>query len=215
MPAAHDQIGRGFADPVRASQACFRHILDAMAEPGSTHTLAAGIEAPLGLNTATAIVLLTLADFESPVWLDPGIGDAAAAYLRFHTGARVVDAPSDAHFAVIDAGEATPGLAAFNPGDDRYPDRSATVIVQCRALSGGTPVTLTGPGIRSTRVVAPTGLSPSFSPSFWPNFWPNFWQEVAANSARYPLGLDLMFAADRQIMGLPRSCRIVPASEAG
>ena len=207
MPAAHDQIGRGFADPVRASQACFRHILDAMAEPGSTHTLAAEIEAPGGLSTATAVVLLTLVDFESPVWLAPGIGNAAAAYLRFHTGARVVDAPSEAYFAVIDADKAAPGLAAFNPGDDRYPDRSATVIVQCRALSGGTPVTLAGPGIRSSRVVAPSGL--------WPTFWPEFWQEVAANNARYPLGLDLMFAADRQIMGLPRSCRIVPASEAG
>ena len=206
MPPPHDQanpdvIGRAFADPVRASQGCFRQILDAMAEPGSSHTLVPDIQVPRGLTAASALVLLTLIDFETPVWLAPGIGDAAAEYLRFHTGARMVEAPREAHFAVVDGAKLEPGLAAFNPGDDRYPDRSATVIIQCRALTGGAAVTLAGPGIRGTRPVAPAGL------------WPRFWREVAANAERYPLGIDLLLVADRLIMGLPRSCRVVSTPE--
>ena len=200
-PSATGQLGRAFADPVRASQSSFRHILDAMAEPGTVHPLAADVQQPRGLAPAAAVALLTLADFETPVWLDPGIGETAAAYVRFHTGARLAGDPRDAHFAVIDGAQDVPGLAAFDPGNDRYPDRSATVIIQCRALTGGAAVTLAGPGIRGTRPVAPAGL------------WPRFWREVAANAERYPLGIDLLLVADRLIMGLPRSCRVVSTPE--
>ena len=145
--------------------------------------------------------MLTLVDFETPLWLATSISKTAANFLRFHTGAVIMDEPCEAQFAVIDGSRGQQDLGAFCPGDDRYPDRSATVIVQCRSMTGGPTARLSGPGIRGSRCVSPAGL------------WPDFWNEAAANAERYPLGIDILLVADREIMGLPRSTQIALASE--
>ena len=71
------------------------------------------------------------------------------------------------------------------------------------ALTGGPAVRLTGPGIRGTATLAPAGLRPSF------------WREVAANNARYPLGVDCLLVAGAEVIGLPRSTIVGPAGEDG
>lgn len=186
--------GAGFADPVFASQAAFRAILAALSEPGTIHALDAGIEAPEGLHPASAVILLTLADYETPVWFDEaGRAGAAGAWLRFHAAAPLATHPADAGFAVIGSAESTPKLADFSVGDDLFPDRSATILIECAALEGGEAVTLSGPGIPGTRTVAPEGLRAGF------------WAEVAANNALYPLGVDMLLVAGNRVMGLPRS----------
>lgn len=191
---AHFDPGAGFADPVFASQTAFRAILSALSEPGTIHALDAGIEAPEGLQPASAVILLTLADYETPVWLDEAARESAAgAWLRFHAAAPLVTAPAEAGFAVISGAESTPKLADFSVGDDLFPDRSTTILVECAALDGGEPVTLSGPGIPDARTIAPKGLRPGF------------WTEVAANNAIYPLGIDMLLVAGDRIMGLPRS----------
>lgn len=187
-------IGRAFDDPVRDAQAAFRAILTAMSEPGRVVDLVPDVEAPPGLAPAAAVALLVLADHATPVWLPPGLGDAAR-YVRFHTGAPSAASVESAQFAVLDGLASEPALAALDPGEDRFPDRSATAIVQCAAVTGGERVTLSGPGIKGMREVAPRGLRPSF------------WREVAANHARYPLGVDLLLVAGHQIVALPRSSR--------
>ncbi len=193
-----EALGRGFADPVHEAQRTFRAVLSAMSEPGRLHTLAATADAPTGLAPATALVLLTLADLETPVWLAPSLTSGGAAWLRFHCGAPIVADPSKARFAVLDGGIMDVPLHAFDPGDDRYPDKSATVIVQASALEGGAPVTLSGPGIQNTRRIAPLGLHAGF------------WDEVAANHASYPLGIDIILAAGSAIIALPRSTHVTP-----
>lgn len=199
-------LGRAFDDPVLDAQRCFRAILQAMSEPGALHTFSETVEQPAGLNVASTQALLTLADAETPVWLAPSVTDAAA-YVRFHCNATIVDDPAAASFAVIDARSDDPLLSAFNAGDERYPDRSATLIVQCEALSGGMAPVLSGPGIkegmqREAPIFAPRGLRASF------------WPEAAANHDRYPLGLDFIFTAGDRIACLPRSTRIViPSGE--
>lgn len=193
-------IGRGFDDPVLGAQKCFRTILAAMSEPGTLHHLAQSIEVPHGLHPAAGEILLTLADYETPVWLAPKVA-GAGAYVRFHCGAATVAAPGDARLAVLDRADAQPGLAAFDAGDDRYPDRSATLIVQCGALAGGLEVQLSGPGIREPRVIAPTGLAD------------DFWSQVDENSQRYPLGVDLVLVAGTDMLCLPRSTRIAMIGE--
>jgi alpha-D-ribose 1-methylphosphonate 5-triphosphate synthase subunit PhnH len=100
---------------------------------------------------------------------------------------------------VIDGAVAEPKLAAFNAGDDQFPDRSTTVLVQCAGLADGETVTLEGPGIAGRRAVAPAGLRP------------NFWAEVEGNAALYPLGVDLLLVHGAQVLGLPRSTQIVEA----
>jgi alpha-D-ribose 1-methylphosphonate 5-triphosphate synthase subunit PhnH len=196
-------LGKGFDDPVIDSQRCFRAVLTAMSEPGTIHRLGHSTEQPAGLTPAAAEVLLTLADHETSLWMSPAFASAASRYVRFHCGAPAAEAPGRAGFALIDGSVAEPSLAEFDAGDDRYPDRSTTVIVQCASLSGGEAVSIEGPGIAGSRSIAPAGLHPGF------------WDEVALNSMRYPLGVDFILAAGAEIMCIPRSTRIERAGEAG
>ncbi len=193
-------IGAGFADPVFQSQGAFRALLAALSEPGLAYDIGVSVETPVGLEPATAVALLTLADYETPIWLPAALRDGpAGAWLRFHCGAALVDDPARAAFALIDGAGTEPKLAAFNAGDDQFPDRSTTVLVQCAGLEGGATVTLEGPGIPGQRAVAPAGLRP------------DFWTEVEDNAAVYPLGVDLLLVHGAQVLGLPRSTQIVEA----
>jgi len=191
------QIGAGFSDPVFQSQAAFRALLAALSEPGTQQVMSGQIVPPQGLEAATAIALLALADYETPIWLTPALRNGpAGAWLRFHCGATLVENPADAAFAVIDGATDAPLLSTFSIGTDQFPDRSTTVIVQCAGLEGGTSVTLSGPGIADTRIVAPDGLRSGF------------WAEVAANAELYPLGVDVVLSHGNTIVGLPRSTQI-------
>ena len=58
----------GFEDPVRDAQVTFRAVLDAMARPGRLHHAGQNLTAPAPLDRATAAVLLTLIDNETPLW---------------------------------------------------------------------------------------------------------------------------------------------------
>ena len=93
-----------FADPALELQAAFRAILRATASPGAIETCGKGLAPPSPLSPAAAAVLLTLADFETPLWLAPSLTAAgeAAAHLKFHTGAPLALSPRDAAFALID-----------------------------------------------------------------------------------------------------------------
>ena len=193
-------IAAGFADPVFQSQGAFRAVLAALSEPGLACDLGDAIVPPAGLEAATAVALLTLADYETPIWLPAALRDGpAGAWLRFHCGTALVDDPARAAFAMIDGAAPEPRLAAFNAGDDQFPDRSTTVLVQCAGLEGGDAVTLEGPGIPGQRTIAPTGLRP------------DFWAEVADNATLYPLGVDLLLIHGALALGLPRSTQIVEA----
>lgn len=189
--------GLGFADPVFDAQAVFRRLLDALARPGTIADLdRPGLVAPPGLPKAAAAVILALADRDTPVWLAGGKAHPAAPWLGFHAGAPVTGDPAAASFAVLDGAALAPALAAFPAGEERYPDRSATILVVCESLDGGAPVRLTGPGIQDAVTIAPSGLRPGF------------WAEARANAARSPLGVDLILVAGSAVLGLPRSTRI-------
>lgn len=199
MPA-ETMITPGFSDPVFQSQAAFRALLAALSEPGTVQQVASGIAPPEGLATATATALLTLADYETPVWLPEALRNGpAGAWLRFHCGAALVDRPSEAAFAVIDGAAGEPKLSAFDPGTDQFPDRSATVIAQVAALEGGPAIALAGPGIPGSRKIAPQGLRPGFT------------DELRENGALYPLGVDVLLAHGDRLIGLPRSTQIEEA----
>ena len=199
MPA-ETMIAPGFSDPVFQSQAAFRALLAALSEPGTLQCVAAEIAPPEGLATATATALLTLADYETPVWLPEALRNGpAGAWLRFHCGAALVDDPTEAAFAVVDGAADAPKLSAFNLGTDQFPDRSTTVIVQVAALEGGPALTLAGPGILGSRNIAPQGLRSGFT------------NELRENGTLYPLGVDVLLAHGTGLIGLPRSTQIEEA----
>ncbi len=197
---AQSMIAPGFSDPVFQSQAAFRALLAALSEPGTLQRVDDGIAPPESIAAATATALLTLADYETPIWLPEALRNGpAGAWLRFHCGAALVDAPAAAAFAVIDGAASEPRLSAFNLGTDQFPDRSTTVIVQVAALEGGAALALAGPGIPGTRTIAPQGLRPGFA------------EELRENGMLYPLGVDVVLACGAGLIGLPRSTQIEEA----
>ncbi len=186
-----------FADPARDQQAAFRAILNAMARPGTVAACGASLKPPPPLSPAGAAAILTLVDFETPLWLAPSFAASeAAAYLRFHTGAPLAAAPEKAAFALVDAEADSLDLASFAQGTPEYPDRSTTVVLELRSLARGELLWLAGPGVRGDATLRAAPLPPGFR------------EQWAANAAGFPLGVDLILAAGAEIAALPRSTRL-------
>lgn len=183
-------------DPAYASQAAFRALMECTARPGEIRTLK-GVDAPAPFAPATAALIKSLADYETPLWLDAAFAAApkAADWIRFHTGAPVVSAPDQAAFALIADARAMPDFARFAQGTSEYPDRSTTVIVQIDAFNGGA-ITLKGPGIRTTHAFAASPLPSDFA------------ARLRDKRALFPRGIDLVFVAGNDIAALPRSIMI-------
>jgi alpha-D-ribose 1-methylphosphonate 5-triphosphate synthase subunit PhnH len=192
-------VDGGFADPVFDAQRVFRRIMDATARPGTIADLGGHAEGPPPLSPAVAAILATLADADASVFLEDETARAAADWIAFQTGAAVLRKPADAAFIVLRAGS-DPSLWHELPlGAQDYPDRSATLILPVEDLGGGTPLTLTGPGIETSNVVAPRGLPDGFLAA------------RAANASLYPRGQDLFITAGSYMMALPRTTRIEEA----
>lgn len=188
-----DALSPGFADPVANAQACFRAVLDAMAHPGQVHAVGT-MSAPAALCSAAAAVLLTLADHETPLWLDPD-AEPAQHWIAFHTGASIV-CIGQAMFAVA---LSLPDLAELPNGTDEMPETSATIILQVASLTNGHRFRLEGPGLREPAVLTVDGLPTDFAA---------IWQR---NHALFPRGIDLILCAGNQLTALPRSVSIEDA----
>lgn len=181
---------------VHASQATFRCVLNALAEPGTLHTMPVDVAGPAPLEHALTALSLTLFDFETPVWRDAEAKQASvSSYLRFHCGCPLVEAPADAAFALI-VEPAKLDISRFAQGSMEYPDRSTTLLIQVPSLDGGPERILSGPGIAATRNLRVAGLPPDFDVQ---------WR---ANTAAFPLGVDIVFCCGSRIIGLPRTTQI-------
>ena len=181
----------GFADPVAESQACFRAVLHAISHPGTIVSAGGGLAPPAMLQPATAAVLLTLADADTPLWLDAPLA-GAWDWLAFHCGVPK-SALGDATFACATA---LPRLTDLHSGTDLVPEASATVILQVATLGRGAAFRLAGPGLAAPAVLSVDGLPPDFIAQW------------AANHAQYPCGVDLVLCAGDRLCALPRSVQI-------
>jgi alpha-D-ribose 1-methylphosphonate 5-triphosphate synthase subunit PhnH len=185
----------GFADPVGEAQATFRAVLDAMARPGRLHKVGERLTAPAPLDQATAAVLLTLVDNETPLWLD-ATATPARDWLAFHCGAAIIEAAERAAFALA---LSMPDLAALPAGTHEAPEDSATLILQIATLGTGARYRLSGPGLREPAVMSAGGLPAGFAAA---------WQR---NHAQYPCGVDIILCAGAVLAALPRSVSIEEA----
>lgn len=178
----------GFCDPARQAAANFRGVMEAMARPGTLQMLE-GANPPAPLSPAAGAVILTLCDSETPLHLAGDVDcENLRAWVSFHTGAPLVAAP-ECTFA-LGAWDALLPLDRFASGTSRYPDRSATLIVEHPGLApSGTR--LRGPGIRTQAQLS------------LPD--PDL---LRANNARFPLGLDFFFTSGNRVAALPRSTEV-------
>lgn len=193
-------VALAFADPVHDSQRTFRAVMNAMARPGTIQAVAGLAAAPGPLFPVAAAVAVALADYETPLWLDAPLAASSevAAYLTFHTGARIVAAPAHAIFALVANPQALPDLAGFASGTDVYPDRSTTLILQVASLTDGLRLRLEGPGIKGHDTLVVAGLPADIS------------ARLTANHALFPRGVDLVLAGPEGVAALPRTTRVAP-----
>ena len=183
-----DALEGGFAEAPLQSARAFRDILEAMARPGTIRRVS-GAMPPAPLSVAAGAALLVLTDPTTRLHL-AGAADCPAVrdWVAFHIGAPLSDA-EDADFAVGTWPVLQP-VSRFRIGQPDYPDRSATLIVECDRLVNQGPA-LTGPGIETAT-------------------WLNLPDTAAfhSNRALFPLGFDTLFTAGDRIAGLPRSTRV-------
>lgn len=174
----------------------FRIIMDAMARPGTLRTVAGDIGAVGPLNRAAAMIALTLCDHETPVWFDPALAtNEVVEFIRFQCGSPIRQAPDDASFAFFATCPTSETLDRLALGTPAYPDRSATVIMQSASLKNAGDRVLSGPGIKAPLAFEADGVSETF------------WEWWDRNTARFPLGIDVLFASDQALSALPRTAR--------
>jgi alpha-D-ribose 1-methylphosphonate 5-triphosphate synthase subunit PhnH len=193
------ELPAGFADKVLSAQSTFRSVMDAMGRPGTAQRIVAATDAPAAMMRGTAAIALTLFDHDTPVWLDTLMSETSdvAKWLKFHTGAPVVEDSSVCSFALIGDARVLPALDRFAFGTNEYPDRSTTLILQVESLTQGSTFELRGPGIDGTAV-----LQAAIQP-------PDLFERLAINAALFPRGIDVVLVADDAIVAIPRTTRLV------
>jgi alpha-D-ribose 1-methylphosphonate 5-triphosphate synthase subunit PhnH len=186
-----------------ASQAVFRLALSALSRPARRFPADfAGLFATAPpMPVMLAAMALTLADSLTPVWLSPSL-EGSAEWLTFHRSVPSAGTPELAALVLAASPEELPPLWELSQGTDRYPDRSATVILGgvLAENGGGVPAMASGPGIREAEPFEGHGLGKEFMDAW------------AENRAAYPQGVDVFLAGPGCLAGLPRSVSLRPIS---
>lgn len=195
----------GLEDPIHHSQSVFRAVMNAMARPGSIHRLAEPLDPPPPLSRTAGLILLCLADVDTPVWLDKPLAKSAdvQSWLRFHTGAPITTNQSEAAFAAVSDSTQMPSPGGFANGSIEFPDRSATFVVQVDSLENRFGLLLEGPGIAGRQLLSIEPVGPAFR------------DQLRQNHANTPRGVDFIFAAEESIAALPRSTALVETGGEG
>ncbi|OAF07826.1 carbon-phosphorus lyase subunit PhnH [Bradyrhizobium centrolobii] len=192
------ELPPGFADKVLSAQSTFRSVMDAMARPGSVQRIVPVAGTPGPMMRGTAAIALTLFDHDTPLWLDAGMSESSdvVKWLKFHTGAPVVQDSSIAAFALIAEGTALPPLERFALGSSEYPDRSTTLILQVDGLDAGRSFELRGPGIDGVATLQAT-IRPA-----------DLFERLSVNEALFPRGIDVVLVSDDSVVAIPRTTRV-------
>lgn len=198
MPAVN-LINTGFDDPVHDAQQTFRLLLAGMSSPGEIMSLPetfGRLQPPPPFHAADYAIALTLLDHSTKAMMlfrDPD--EALIASLRFHQQTRLVSKEQHADFIFCDE-KCRPNLSTLNPGSELYPDRSTSLIVQCKSFDQGASIKLSGPGIEDSRIIQCSAFSDALL------------NERQALQSAFPLGIDLIFSSQQRFFCLPRSTRI-------
>lgn len=203
MLTTMSDLPAGFTDSVLSAQSTFRAVMEAMARPGSVQRISAAAGTPAALMRATSALALTLFDHDTAIWLDPGLAATSdvTAWLKFHTGAPVVEDPASAAFALVADGASLPDLERFALGSNEYPDRSTTVILQVRSLTEGRIYQFQGPGIDGV-----TSVKSSIAPD-------DLFERLVINVRLFPRGVDVILVHDDSIVAIPRTTRLTAVGD--
>ena len=181
--------------PAQEEQATFRALLDAMARPGTIQSLPPR-RVEDGEWGGALLVLQALLDHEVTFHVLSEQSLPHEQLLR-RTGARSA-ALEQADFVLTRGGGAVAAIEEAREGGFEEPERSATVIVLADSLNGdGVALTLSGPGIESTSMLAVEGLPAAA------------FEALRRRTVTFPEGVDVILVDTAgQVVAVPRSTRI-------
>jgi len=139
--------------------------------------------------------VLALCDEQTPIWLDAALRQKSdvEAWIRFHTGARIVDEVAEAAYCVASSPSAFPPFEELSIGTDEEPHLSATVIVDATDARPVGALVATGPGINGSSEWDGAGLSARVIAT------------RGAQNDQFPRGVDVILASCCAIRALPRT----------
>jgi alpha-D-ribose 1-methylphosphonate 5-triphosphate synthase subunit PhnH len=165
-------------------QTAFRQIMNCFAYPGRIAALETEAEHALPLLLATLVDReVSLAD---PLKL---LSDDEHRRLAARHAS-----PEKAEFVVL-PGQCPPD---FQPslGSLENPEQAATLVLVADSLADGAALHLSGPGIPDVATTTVAGIDP------------DWWRKREQWNGGFPLGVDMIVVAGRQVLGLPRTTRI-------
>jgi alpha-D-ribose 1-methylphosphonate 5-triphosphate synthase subunit PhnH len=173
------------------SQSIFRVLLLTLSRPGLVMPLPIQGVGPSVIPLALAGVESTFAVVGDPAW---------ERRVERATGAAVVDAADAALVALCPPVEEGT-FDRLQKGSPLAPERAAKVALGCQALRAGQrgaiTLSISGPGVRGSAVLAVDGLSPSI------------FRALRPEGLQFPRGVDVWLVDERdQITGIPRSSTI-------
>ena len=186
-------VMKGLGSEVFDSQTVFRHLLTAMAYPGTITGMGITLSCPDRIHGSAGALLLTLMDFETPFWTDLPTDSSEVRWLTFHTGAPVTADPSQAVFALITDTTQPIEPERFNPGTVTSPDRSTTLIIQAQGMAENGKLWLNGPGIEKQTSLNLPGIAL------------NFWKKRTRINQAFPTGIDMIFVHNDRFFAMPRT----------
>ena len=181
--------------PAQEEQATFRALLDAMARPGTIHSLPPR-RVEDGKWGGALLVLQALLDHEVTFHVLNEESLTHEQLLR-RTGAR--SAPlAQADFVLASGDAAIAAVEDAREGGFEEPERSATVALLADSLGiGGLTLTLSGPGIQSTAVLSLDGLPVAA------------FEVLRGRTVTFPQGVDVILVDPAgHVAAIPRSTRI-------
>jgi alpha-D-ribose 1-methylphosphonate 5-triphosphate synthase subunit PhnH len=166
------------------SRETFLALMWALSYPGRIHQLPDS-----GANFA--LIAETLLDLETSYYTS----DSTLESILAQSGARALSIDTAAyHFYPLMGESELETVRAASVGTMLYPDEAATLIIGC-TLNQGTQIKLSGPGVNGQQQLSIAGLPEGF------------WRLREA-ACRFPLGWDIYFVDDQQVVGLPRSVQV-------
>ncbi len=189
-------ISKGFSNEVFDSQKVFRKLMLSMAYPGTISTTAIDLPCPDRLFRATGALLLTLLDFETPLWADLDPDSQEIRWLHFHTGAELTTEITRAGFTLFTDCEQLLDPGRLNPGTVESPDISTTLIIQTHGVTPGRRLRVTGPGIEAEIFIQIDGIQETF------------WEKRSIVNQAYPAGIDMIFVHEDRFAAFPRTSEI-------
>ncbi len=132
----------------------------------------------------------------TPLFIDPKIGNPLLLRtLCLHTNVPIATRLDDADFVLLSGNRFSYDLMALSCGSEVEPEKSTTVIVEVEGMHDGPCLKLTGPGIKTHRIISPR--------------LPGSVRDYLCNRPHaFPTGLDFLFTSGKKLFAIPRSTHV-------